>query len=238
MSLINCWECGKQISAQAKNCPHCGAPKQNEMTESFTKNGVDFKNNQKSSPLEPNKNKYIPNLTNTKKPNIGRNFLIIFGVLLLVYFLSKIPISQNGTDQTGTDNSIENYEHTIKKMLIAGEWDAVIKILKSVPNTGKYYNYTQQKLKRLTKGYNLFRNARGRWKCETDGEVLNDCLDLSGNTIVYSSKFSGNTWFVNYNNGKGWEIDKRFIDYLDNGHLLVAGFIDGKVEDKLFEIWQ
>lgn len=26
MPLINCYECGSQISDQAKSCPHCGAP--------------------------------------------------------------------------------------------------------------------------------------------------------------------------------------------------------------------
>lgn len=26
MSLINCNECGRQVSTQAKNCPNCGAP--------------------------------------------------------------------------------------------------------------------------------------------------------------------------------------------------------------------
>lgn len=26
MALINCRECGKQISDQAASCPHCGAP--------------------------------------------------------------------------------------------------------------------------------------------------------------------------------------------------------------------
>ena len=26
MSLINCTECGKQVSDKAKNCPNCGAP--------------------------------------------------------------------------------------------------------------------------------------------------------------------------------------------------------------------
>lgn len=26
MALIACWECGKQISAAARSCPHCGAP--------------------------------------------------------------------------------------------------------------------------------------------------------------------------------------------------------------------
>lgn len=26
MALINCWECGKEVSRQAAACPHCGAP--------------------------------------------------------------------------------------------------------------------------------------------------------------------------------------------------------------------
>ena len=26
MALINCPECGKEISSQANNCPHCGYP--------------------------------------------------------------------------------------------------------------------------------------------------------------------------------------------------------------------
>lgn len=26
MALINCPECGKQVSTQAKTCPNCGAP--------------------------------------------------------------------------------------------------------------------------------------------------------------------------------------------------------------------
>lgn len=26
MALINCQECGREVSDQAKTCPHCGAP--------------------------------------------------------------------------------------------------------------------------------------------------------------------------------------------------------------------
>ncbi len=185
----------------------------------------------------PNQEKINQSLQHTKGNKAIRIFFIVIGVFLLMYFLSKIPVSQDGTAPAESENSIKSFDHTISNLLVAGKWNEVIKSLKSVPKSGEYFEYAQEKLKRLIKGHNLFKNARGKWKCEVDGEELGDCLDLSGNTIGYSSKFSGNTWYVNYKTGKGWEIDKRFIDYLDNGHLLLAGFYDGKFED-IFEIWQ
>lgn len=44
MALIKCSECGKEISDKAENCPNCGCPVQNNVTE----NSTDIKNEQKS----------------------------------------------------------------------------------------------------------------------------------------------------------------------------------------------
>lgn len=164
-------------------------------------------------------------------------FLIFLGIILVIYFLTQITTSNNNTQQAKIKGTIQNYEQTITNMLVVGEWNGVIKKLKSIPEKDENYNYAQQKLKRLLKGYSLFKNARGRWNCLADGEVLNSCMDLSGKTAGYSSRFEGNTWFVKYAGSDKWEIDKRFIGYLDNGHLIVASFYKGKFEE-FIEIWQ
>ena len=40
MALINCPECGKQVSDQAKNCPDCGYPINPEIIEFIEKEEV------------------------------------------------------------------------------------------------------------------------------------------------------------------------------------------------------
>ena len=37
MALINCPECGKEISDRAENCPHCGFPITKQDKKSFNK---------------------------------------------------------------------------------------------------------------------------------------------------------------------------------------------------------
>lgn len=85
MALINCHECSKQVSTQAKNCPACGAPVKLKMTKqswaallfSFviivgTVSGVDYYNNV----LKP-KSSISPEELKRKELESNRTHLVI-----------------------------------------------------------------------------------------------------------------------------------------------------------------
>lgn len=40
MALVKCLECGKELSTDAKACPHCGAPKLSSVGGSATRIGL------------------------------------------------------------------------------------------------------------------------------------------------------------------------------------------------------
>ena len=42
MALINCEECGKQISSKAQACPHCGCPVENTSGKTIKYKGKTF----------------------------------------------------------------------------------------------------------------------------------------------------------------------------------------------------
>ena len=72
MALISCYECGKQISDQAKACPNCGAPITTEICPyCHNKTGLDTKNADMEYPVIDCKEATI-NFWNTIFPMILR----------------------------------------------------------------------------------------------------------------------------------------------------------------------
>lgn len=58
MALINCNECGKEISEKAKSCPYCGNPINQTVEKIIINNNASVNNTAPSYPGKP-KNKWI-----------------------------------------------------------------------------------------------------------------------------------------------------------------------------------
>jgi len=70
MALINCTECGKEISSKALSCPNCGNPVN-------MKSGP-FGGFEKGTPVRPDF---------WHDPNVGAAAVIILGIIFIIFLL-------------------------------------------------------------------------------------------------------------------------------------------------------
>ena len=85
MALINCPECGKQISDQAKNCPDCGYPIYSEVII------IDERNDKKSTApptvvVERKEGCFLQTL------NIGCIVILVIIVLLFLFVFGGLSL--------------------------------------------------------------------------------------------------------------------------------------------------
>lgn len=98
MALINCRECGKQISDEAINCVHCGCPVKKEEKPHCIECGKELENNENvclscGCPNELQKT----NNENEENENIANKeiFIILVGVILLIIIIIICIIFSN-----------------------------------------------------------------------------------------------------------------------------------------------
>ena len=119
MALINCPECGKEISDKAKNCIHCGYPLDSADSESLpnvienadenSDNTVHIDTSTENISQTPQTENEVLFSNRYKKPII---VLIVVSALLVIAVLSIIFISlmnpQKNSSEKQTENSITN----------------------------------------------------------------------------------------------------------------------------------
>lgn len=88
MALINCWECGKQISDSANACPDCGA----SVTKQYFNKQTDYKTNDKNIFAEA----YNIAIKATLREQIAATALLWFAIIG-GYFIFKIYPNEAAT---------------------------------------------------------------------------------------------------------------------------------------------
>mgnify|MGYP005815390017 CR=1 FL=1 len=105
MALINCPECGKEVSDKVKACPHCGFP--------FEVSAVMEKEPQKVEITSVN---IKPGETNVKKILIG----VASVLLLLAIGITMVTIVNKNKETQAYNSYIDNLELAMKTMLEGG----------------------------------------------------------------------------------------------------------------------
>lgn len=181
--------------------------------------------------------------SNTKQQSKNMNpvlliFIIFISIIIWVAVIAKYSDEDSNSPNNGLSYSVSKnvLDNSVNNMLERGMWNEALTRLKSIKKSDELYTYAQKKLNRLIKGNRIFGTQRGHWKCRfADGEVTTTHHGL--NTASFRSKFTGNTWYIRPILSPNWQIDRRFVDYLDNGHLKVVGFLEDKIFDR-FEIYK
>lgn len=104
MSLINCNECGRQVSTQAKNCPNCGAP---IVTSIVTSENIKIEHYIEQKPAKPKDNLVWAILSTLCCAPLG----VPFGVVAIVHSAKVDSLYHNG-----------NYAEAQKEADIARKW--------------------------------------------------------------------------------------------------------------------
>lgn len=72
MALIQCPECGRQVSDKARKCPHCGCP---------------LEELEKKEPVKEKKKSEVLEKTPKEKKKLSKKTIIIIGIVLLSLIL-------------------------------------------------------------------------------------------------------------------------------------------------------
>lgn len=99
MALINCSECGKQISDKATSCPSCGAPVDQNNLNSFNQQPVGHQN-------------VLP--SQKKKGGCLKVFLIFFAFFVVIMMLA---IKNSDSSEPSKTTKTESHEESKKSLL-------------------------------------------------------------------------------------------------------------------------
>lgn len=207
MALIKCPECGKKMSDQAKNCPHCGY--------SFTKT---------------ENNNTLNNALNDLKSKWDNKYLLVILVGLVGgYFLFfNNPKQSSGTTPTTElkPNANGNYEFnqngkyfefpTNYKVYV--EKDGTIYVGQNIDNEGALIPYIMiEKYKGYSDGATLLKDVTTEiGKTYTDAKILIDLISANvGNKFVYGMAFG-------YTSNGHIVVDNRYAFLVGNSMYLVT----------------
>lgn len=156
MALINCPECGKSISDQAKKCIHCGCP----LEKSTAVNSVEAflaSSTRVTDGNQQDANVKIPhNLKNKRKKEI--TFAVIGMALIILAIVLIIAQKEKDTQKSNTQTSYEDLESVKEKLIsnteyvkehIIGTWRTSDGRIQEIYSNGFMVNYTPQQNENL-----------------------------------------------------------------------------------------
>lgn len=118
MALIQCGECGKEISDKATSCINCGAPIEN------------------IAYIPPSSDKYKVKFVDTPKKNRGLKFIIVIGLAVwgIVYmFSSETRMTTEELAEKAVKDKIRN-----RIYLVTANCEEIIKFTLKFPSSYKY----------------------------------------------------------------------------------------------------
>lgn len=156
MALINCPECGKSISDQAKKCIHCGCP----LEKSTAVNSVEAFLSSSAHDTDSNRQdanvKISHNLKNKRKKEI--TFAVIGMALIILAIVLIIAQKEKDTQKSNTQTSYEDLESVKEKLIsnteyvkehIIGTWRTSDGRIQEIYSNGFMVNYTPQQNENL-----------------------------------------------------------------------------------------
>ena len=193
MALINCVECGKEISDRAITCPNCGCPNEKEEKKLCIECGNELNPNDIECPncgcpIQLNKKNIDIIASSILEKLTKKNLFIIIGVVVVLLF-SGVIISKISSP----------------KIDIAGTWKHNSYLI-----SGHYFveEYTFEKNGRATYIREVVGETEKELKCKYKFRKNNTQIKISCNWDTEDIKEKNNIW-VNF------EIDGDTI-YIDN----------------------
>ena len=179
MGLINCPECGKEVSDQAQSCPHCGYPL--EKNEENVQRGVDAVGKWNPTQQQPKKLK--------KK---GRGCLIPFIVVLIIFILFCIGMSIGINDMQEHPEKYQDSTEKVESMTgkyidVTPEQGATIDSVLKECGIEKLVSFEHDEMLD-----NAHLDGETGYRLAVNSSVDNIVLYLSGDMTVYMIRYADN----------------------------------------------